>query len=850
MLKLKYIMYKRIYINFGSRKKKEYICNNFRPMFICKYWVEKSTPTSSSIMSTDVSLKTQKNHQIAAINCTESANISKHDRIQKSNYNQSYQHKEKSSDISNSLQGDYAAGDRSFIFNDFKDLSVRKEYKSCVTRDAQIQTSSRKSSRRKKMKKRLKLAVEEIPHCKHHDNEPCERIITDFRVDSHNSNKRNHYEKSRLCVQVLESKHADYINKFTAVNRQIEEITATLRETCYNDNNSRYGSDMENCEEYFSSVSDDTKMNTNRESNDVKNKSTITRKRNKKMKGKDNLKEDVKGIIKKSENDQRKNMLEVLHVDNINELLDPSSREYSKDTITSSINPAIKLNDIFIHDSTRAISIDETVYPLNRNSENKKKRKCRFVKQISFDLDLTKNNNKLEEFSIEAEPFDKIHVRNNFIVPRDDKYEKDLIGDFAGLEESRYRKKMVKEKVGEMAILKAIKKRIDRDFDDCSAEKGENDVEDFFTVSQKSSFDRLFYEMTPMEDVASVRTIQDSKSTSMIVSGSPNLDLTEIQACDSMSADAMSEYSNKNSTLSEYFSCVQFPSMVSFAENEDELAPNFENHTTAPDSNSLLNYNYYDCSRSNLDLNNFTRSNLDASFDCPYSPNKFPIETRNAMIDTFELSEDRESFVEDKICERFFRENKRKEKESRVEFEKRYTADSTFETSKSSRYIGSIDSGVFSSSLIDFHPHESSVDDKSGLKKKRRVAKFDESSPLIVDFNSDSSCTDDSLDQRVNDVVRDLTEKLILCERRMKVKKMRKTGCKARDTRYYVCIYGFSRQTLSRTCKLSRSLYDAYCDLFNSPRRSIENEKILSISTPTLLSLSDSEIENRNELRC
>ncbi|XP_070150758.1 uncharacterized protein [Polyergus mexicanus] len=821
-----------------------------RPMFICEYWVEKSTPTSSStLMSIDALLKTQKNRQIAVIDCTESANISKYDGIQKNDYNQSFEYiKDKSSDILDSLQGDYAAGDRSFISNDYKDSFVKKEYRSCITRDAQIQTSARKSLRRKKMKKRSKLTDEGISHRKHHDNEIRGRIIADFRVDSQNSNQRNCYDKSRLRVQVLESKRIDYINKFTAVNRQMEEITATLRETCYNDDNSR--SNLENCEEYFSSVSDDAKVNTNRESNDVENKSMIARGQSKKKRRKDNSKENIRRVIRESESDRHKNMLEVLHVDNINdELLDPSSREYSKDTLT----PAIKLKNIYVRDSTRMFSIDRTVYPLIRNSGNKKKGKCRFVKKISFDLDLTKNDDKPQEFSIEAETYDKAHVRNNFIVPNYDKQVKDLMEDFAGLEESRYRKKIVGEEMGEMAILEDIKKRIDRDIDDRSSEKGENDTEDFLTLSQKSSnFDCLFYEITSMEDAGSVRTIEDSKSTSLIVSESPNLDLTGIQIRNSISADAMSERSNKNSTLSEYFSCMQFPSMVSFAENDDEPVLNFENHgITAHDSNSFSNYNYYDCSHSNLNINNFTRSNLDASFDCSYSnsecvaeyisPNKFP--TRNATTDTFELSEDEESFVEDKICEPFLGESKRKKKESRVEFEKRYTADSTFETSKSSRYIGSIDSGVFSSSLIDLYPRENFVD-KSGLKKKRRVEKLDESSPLIVDFNSDSSCTDDTLDQRVNDVVRDLTEKLILCERRMKLKKMRKMGCKARDARYY------SRQTLSRTCKLSRSLYDAYRDLFNSPRRSSENERILSISTPTLLSLSDSEIENRNESRC
>lgn len=759
-------------------------------MFICEYWIEKS----KSLTSTDVSLKTQKNRQTMIIDCTESAKIPKHDWIQKNNYNQSYEHtEEENSNISDSLRGDFAAGDRSFTSNDFKDSFVMKEYRFCVTRDAQIQTSSGKSSRGKGTKKRSKLVDEGISHRKYRNHESRKRIIADFHVDSHNANRKNRNEESRLCVQVLEGRRADYIDKFTAVNRQIEEITATLRETCYNDNNSP--SNLENCEEYFSSVSDDAKVNMKQESNDVENKSTIARgSKRTKRKNKD-LKRDIKRIIKESKSGRRKNMLEILHVDNINdELLDSPSREYSKDIIASSTNPAIKVNDIFVRDSTRAFSIDKMVHPLNSGS--KKKAKCRFARQISFEMDLTRNDDKLQEFSIETETFDKTHVRNNFTVPRDDKHANDLIEDFADSQESRYRKK-IGEKIGEIAILEDIKKRIDRDFEDRSIE---NDTEDFLTVSQKSSnFDRLFYEIEPsMEDVSLRIEESNNKSTSLIVSGSPNLDLTEIKVRDSISADAISEsdISNKNSTLSEYFSCMQFPSMASFAENESE-----DNNRSIifhdSHSNTLSNYNYYDCSRSNLNLDNLTHSNLDKSFDRSYSnsecvtqyisPNKVSIETRNA--DTFELSiEDRESFAEDKICERLRGENKRNETKSRVEkFEKRYTADSTFETSKSSRYICSIDSGVFSSSLIDFCPRENS-DDKSEPKRKPRIEKLDDSLPLIVDFNSDSSCTDDTLDQRVNDVVRDLTEKLILCEKKMK---LRKTEYKARDA-HYVGIYEFT----------------------------------------------------------
>jgi len=135
--------------------------------------------------------------------------------------------------------------------------------------------------------------------------------------------------------------------------------------------------------------------------------------------------------------------------------------------------------------------------------------------------------------------------------------------------------------------------------------------------------------------------------------------------------------------------------------------------------------------------------------------------------DTFDISEGREGFAESEICERKrppHGEGERRSKERRAE--KRYTADSTLETSKSSRYVGSIDSGVFSSSLVDL-PAEGIFDaGKLRFKKKRHAGKADGSSTA----GSDSSCTDDTLDRKVNDVVKDLTKNLILCERRARMK--------------------------------------------------------------------------------
>lgn len=754
-------------------------------MIICKYWVAQSTPTSNS--SIDVSLKAHTDRQTMVIDCTESTEIiPKYNQAEKNNHNshhsQSHEHiEEKESVISDTLRNDRAADDHSFIPDDFKEPSIRKCGSSCITRDAESQTSSRK--RRRRTKRRSKPTTERISCRKHCNNEP--RIVADVCTGSYNLSRRNYRDEPWLCVRVLESKRAQYINKFTAVNRQIEEITATLRETCYGGENSR--NNLENCDEYFSSISDDAKVKWN----GVDNRSTIARRRNTSEEKDDLI--NVKRIIGESESDRRKNMQEIFHIDNLNNETVPSP----KDIIASSRNPEKISNGIFERDSVRAFTIKEAIYSSNRISRNRTKAKCHFVKQMSFNLNLTKNDDKLQELSIENE-FLGDCPKNNFAIASNDECARDLSESLADLEESRYCKKIVEEKMGEVAILEDIKKRIDKDFDNPLAERSENDTEDFFTVSQKSSnLDRR-----DIINATSATTIEESKSTPLIVS--TNLKSTEIQIHDSISIGAMTEYSNKNSTLSKYFSCTQIPSLISLTENknENELAVEaVDCSIIAHDSHS--NSHYYDYSRSNLSLNNCSLSNLDSSFDRSRSsleyiarhdpsteytsPNKFLIKTVNKPNDTFEIFEDREGFAENKIYE-WERSplggSKGEGKKSRVEPEKRYTADSTFETSKSSRYIGSIDSGVFSSSLIDLYPAESSFNaSRSEFKTKRCAGKLDGSSAAI-DSGSDSSCTDDTLDRKVNDVVKDLTKNLILCERRARMK------LKARDARY-VRIRGF-----------------------------------------------------------
>ncbi|KAL0106547.1 hypothetical protein PUN28_016324 [Cardiocondyla obscurior] len=597
-----------------------------RPTIACKYWIAQSALTSS--LSTDVSLKTYTGHQTTIINSTKSTEIiSKYNRAVKCNKLHECV-KDEESVISDTLRNDRLANDHAFLPEHFEDSFIKRDRKpdgACMTRDAQIQTSS---LRRKKMRKRSKLTTENVSCCKRCGNES--GISADFcAIHSRSLSKKCCRDEPWTRVQVLENKRAEYVNKFTAVNRQIEEITATLRETCCDGENSR--NNMKNRDEYVSSMFDERKINRS----NVESRSTIAKRKNTSIE---------KNLIVERVGETRcglcKNPRCVLQFNNICNKTAPAR------TVS---------NSSILNNEERA-----------RNSTE------------------------------------------------------DLISS----RKSKYREQIIEEKLGEAVILKDIKMRIDRDFDDSPVDRSENDTEDFFTVSQKSSG----VDFRDIEDVGTV-TIEESNVAPLIEL--TNLDTTEAEIQNSMSICGMSECSNNNSTLSKYFSCTQIPSLVSISRYGGEL------------DDEVVNCRYD--SRSNLNL---------------------------------------------------------------------------------------VDSSGFSSSPIDLYTGDSSFD--VDRIKKYSAEKIE--SLAAVDSGSDSNCTDDTLDRKVNDVVRNLTENLMLCEKKARMK------LKARDARY-------CRFSLSHDCKFNESLYDTCYNFFNSPRWSSGNEKIVSISTPSLLSLSDSEIED-SESRC
>lgn len=676
-----------------------------------------------------MSLKTHKNHQSTPIirtSLNKESNVFKHNEIPNS-IDRLCQHSEKARDTSKSLRDNYAAGDRLIVPDPFDNFSAERDGESRVKKkDAQIQTSSKtKRVRRKKTKKRPKLMNEEED---------------DWYFDVDCCNARN--EKSgRLSVRVLQKKRAEYIDKFTAVNQQIEEITAALRETCCSENN------LQNNDEFYCS-SDRKATEEKREPENPANR-IVARRSTKRAKRKTRDLTSVKKVTRS-------------HVDCTNR------KHRSTDLSTNSDDVVPRVDGAF--------TIQKTVRCSSGTSGNIQN--CRLIRQISFDLDLTNDDDVRREFSLEDDYPDTICLGNNFAMSNG--YAKDFVGSFAG--ESKY-KRLVKEKAGETIILSDIKRRIDRDFDDL-AEKSENDTtEEFFIVSptKRDNFTRSFCKLIPSGDTASRKRTIDKIRSAPLLAASFDLDCSTDRPHirDSRSHGCMSEQneSNKTSTLSKYLSCAQLSSLVSLDGNERA------NPTVINDSYSSSNSNRYD-----LDLNaNVERSNLNstspdflehvARYDTARrcdSSCEFPIfEMINETND-----ENRRAFAKNPTREHFFLGERKEGDNSRVE---RHAADFTFETPK--RNVGSIDSGVFSSSLIDLYLPESSSFSagKSELKKKRRNDRklvVGKSSSPIFDFSSDASCTDDTLDRRVDDVVRDLTKNLILCERRAgaKLREMRRVG--------------------------------------------------------------------------
>ncbi|XP_076750139.1 uncharacterized protein LOC143422996 [Xylocopa sonorina] len=108
------------------------------------------------------------------------------------------------------------------------------------------------------------------------------------------------------------------------------------------------------------------------------------------------------------------------------------------------------------------------------------------------------------------------------------------------------------------------------------------------------------------------------------------------------------------------------------------------------------------------------------------------------------------------------------------------------------------------------------------------------------DFNTDSSCSDDSLNRRVDIAVKKFTENLILTERRARTK-LRHMENPARRRHEKRRRKNSQQVNKVSECILKRS---SACKYQSSPRLNDEDDWMISSSTPPLFSFSDSEMDH------
>lgn len=694
---------------------------------MCKHWVAQSTSFSTAGLKFDV------------LEVDRSQESSRHEDAPSTSPNDP----DRSSDLGHSVVRKCCMSDRPRV----------------IQKDAQVQTSSKKkTSRRRRQKASRSRPTNGGILRREQDESMLDSSTAIFRSDFPDRTARK--EDSRLSVRFLENKRAEYINKFTAVKRQIEEITTTLKETCCSGESWR-GEKRDEEDDADSTE----KKKIPAEEDEIVGESV----------------DDPEGV---------EWSLDVADVICDNETPVFSGQGYSRNVIASTMNPRSGADDAFACDCM--LTMKQMLRPRDESAGNFQQRraKCRLGRQIPLqDQDLTEDDESREFPGIGDRSPCEVYLRNRFTAANDDE---DATEDFTDSAGPRFRRPIADEKVGEIAVLNDIKRRIDRDFDRA---KSENDTEDYSLPAPQKSID-LHNDGGQLHRSPTTGNSTETRQT-----------------LNSTWVDATSELSNKNSTLSVYHSCTQFPSFVSLRENGDELALEAEDDDSY--LNSQSNADCYDLSvRSNADyprvpsdthsqsIFNFAQLHEEENvaqdtFTSEYSyPSKFLSEVIDESGNIFGGQESTDNRAYD--CE---------SKESRVDFERQY-ADTTFETSKSSRCIGSMDSGVFvNSSLLDLRPHENSFDEDrpNASERKQRRARTRElrGSSRTFDFSSDSSnCrTDDTLDRRINDVIKDLTKNLVLCERRvrMRLREMRKSGLKPRETRR-VCICELCRLGSPRRC--------------------------------------------------
>ncbi|KAK2574971.1 hypothetical protein KPH14_008734 [Odynerus spinipes] len=406
---------------------------------------------------------------------------------------------------------------------------------------------------------------------------------------------------------------------------------------------------------------------------------------------------------------------------------------------------------------------------------------------------------------------------------------------FSPIETARQMEAVSRVAYGESEILEDIRRRIDEDFERSSL-KFEEDLEDFCLSRGARSYDKSYsLDNESFLDVDDdlLMGIEQSKSMPMITSTATNRrssksvtlmssTLVEDDFYDpkssgiTLSKDTFKEYRPIESNESKYPSCTDLSSMNSIIcySTYDFPSACLESTIVCPEKTPT---------KESVDHRNYdVHSILSQSFSTSDVSMSKEYESASSKNDTscLDLSKEMEDILTNSKSEYEIMGESSDYDRSKTNLRKGHLRGSSLKERKSSRHLlESIDSGVMTDySRNDLraygNPANRNTNDYYIYENQFKInlTKNSEDLPMF-DFDSDSTYSDDSLDRRVDTVVKECTESLIHLERRIKVK----------------------LKTIEKQADDSTDDFLAFFDWSSG------DERIGSISTPSLVSLTDSE---------
>ncbi|KAG7203178.1 hypothetical protein KM043_010289 [Ampulex compressa] len=324
-----------------------------------------------------------------------------------------------------------------------------------------------------------------------------------------------------------------------------------------------------------------------------------------------------------------------------------------------------------------------------------------------------------------------------------------------------YDQQLLEAKVSEMAILESVKRRIDEDFD-ASRFKEVSDNEEHRSISiiatkdsRETEFNRgIYFESSSHSD--SFMAVEESKSLPLMSPWRMIRSSKKNTIHGSASTTITIQRSRRDRSDARYFSCTKLSSLDSIPSESSYHTPlrireseDFNDIEYAMDSS--LKY------LSPIERMDFAAlDSLTIADNYGYGTSRdSTFVSRNDSSDSAKTLEASEDLHVSRICSR----NSDK-------------GETVVVTSESSKHIvESVDSGV----STDLSPVELCISGNSfkieDLKTEVEGGCLEKSDAVCsLNFNSDSSCSDDALERKVDNVVKKFTENLIICERRAKMK--------------------------------------------------------------------------------